>query len=97
MRNCLKDIANNCDVHKYAHLLSGCESGPPPHGSNQVPTIAERWGELSAERRLRGAPLSTADGLIAATSLEHGLVLVTRNVRDFGGLGLQLLNPFDLP
>jgi hypothetical protein len=32
--------------------------------------------------------------LIAATALVHGLTLVTRNVRDFEGCGVRLLDPF---
>ena len=56
--------------------------------------VAERWGIVSAERQSRGAPLSTADGLIAATALELDLVLVTRNVRDFADVGLTILNPW---
>jgi len=39
--------------------------------------------------------LSAPDGMIAATALEHGLTLVTRNVKDFAGLGVVLLNPWD--
>lgn len=35
------------------------------------------------------------DALIAATALEHDLILVTRNVRDFEGSGVVLLNPWD--
>lgn len=38
-------------------------------------TIAELWGKLEAVRQRQGKPLSTADGLIAATALEHGLAL----------------------
>jgi hypothetical protein len=34
------------------------------------------------------------DALIAATALVHGLVVVTRNVRDFERFGVQILNPF---
>ncbi len=34
--------------------------------------------------------------MIAATAAEHGLILVTRNVKDFDGLGVPLLNPWDL-
>jgi predicted nucleic acid-binding protein len=49
---------------------------------------------LSAERHLRGTPLNMADGLIAATALEHDLTLVTRNVRDFANLGLVVVNPW---
>ena len=44
---------------------------------------------------MAGRPLSMADGLIAATGLEHGLVVVTRNIRDFEGLGVTLLNPWE--
>ncbi|HTT76980.1 MAG TPA: type II toxin-antitoxin system VapC family toxin [Candidatus Binataceae bacterium] len=57
--------------------------------------IADRWGRLDGESQLRGAPLNTADGLIAATALEHALTLVTRNVKDFAGLGVTLFNPWD--
>jgi predicted nucleic acid-binding protein len=58
-------------------------------------TIAERWGVLDGERQLAGRPLNTADGMIAATALEHGLIVVTRNVKDFMGLGVTVLNPWD--
>ena len=34
------------------------------------------------------------DALIAATAIDHHLVVVTRNVRDFAPLGVQTLNPF---
>lgn len=57
--------------------------------------IAERWGRMAAERQLAGRPLAAADGLIAATAAEHGLVIVTRNVRDFDGLGVAVLNPWE--
>ena len=35
------------------------------------------------------------DALIAATALHHDMVLVTRNVRDFAGMGVMVLNPWD--
>ena len=57
-------------------------------------TIAERWGILAGQRQLQGQPMKVADGLIAATALEHTLVLVTRNVKDFRGLGVQIFDPW---
>jgi predicted nucleic acid-binding protein len=58
-------------------------------------SIAERWGHLAAAARQRGIAATDVDGVIAATALEHGLTLVTRNVRDFAGLGVVLLNPWN--
>jgi toxin FitB len=57
--------------------------------------IAERWGLLSGRCQLKGRPLKVADGFIAATALEHDLTLVTRNVKDFAGLGVTVFNPWD--
>ncbi len=57
--------------------------------------VAERWGVLDGRRQLSGRPLNTADGLIAATALEHGLTLVTRNVKDYDDLGVTILNPWE--
>ena len=39
-------------------------------------------------------PRSERDAMIAATALEHGMTVVTRNVADFAGTGVQLINPF---
>jgi toxin FitB len=60
-----------------------------------TPSIAERWGVLSGECRLKGRQLKVADGLIAATALEHDLQIVTRNVKDFEDLGVTVLNPWE--
>jgi predicted nucleic acid-binding protein len=58
-------------------------------------SVAERWGMLEAQRQLAGRPLDVPDGQIAATALEYGLTLVTRNVKDFAGLGAAIVNPWD--
>jgi predicted nucleic acid-binding protein len=58
-------------------------------------SIADRWGVLDGECQVKGTPLNTADGMIAATAIEHGLTVVTRNIRDYAGLGVEALNPWD--
>jgi predicted nucleic acid-binding protein len=58
-------------------------------------SIAERWGHLAAAAKRRGITVAVVDGILAATALEHDLTLVTRNIRDFAGLGVVLLNPWD--
>lgn len=59
--------------------------------------IAEHWGTLDGQRQLAGRPLNIPDGQIAATAREHGLTVVGRNIRDFEGLGVQVLNPWTTP
>jgi len=39
-------------------------------------------------------PKSDYDAMIAATALEHSLIVVTRNVGDFEGMGVELFNPW---
>jgi predicted nucleic acid-binding protein len=51
--------------------------------------VAKRWGELSAIMHNSGA-----DILLAATAIEHGLSIVTRNERHFSGTGAKVINPW---
>jgi predicted nucleic acid-binding protein len=39
--------------------------------------------------------LAVVDGIIAATALEHDFTVVTRNVRDFADLGVEIFNPWE--
>ena len=45
--------------------------------------VADMAGELIRSWRTRGITLSDADAIIAATALQHGLVLVTTNPKHF--------------
>ena len=53
---------------------------------------ARRWGQLSATLGHHGADLQ-----IAATALEHGLTVATRNVSHFEPTGVAVFDPFGPP
>lgn len=53
--------------------------------------VADRWGRLLAAA---GRPLPVVDSLLAATALEHGLRLATRNTKDFNFPSLEVLDPW---
>ncbi len=70
------------------------------------PMFAERILEITEDIMLRlrllvekgrktGRTFSQPDLILAATALEHGLMLVTRDEKDFPGLGVPLLNPWN--
>jgi hypothetical protein len=55
---------------------------------------ARAYAEIAAGRRHAGRPIGEADCQIAAISRSRGAVLVTRNVRDFEGTGLDVIDPW---
>ena len=59
-----------------------------------TPSIAQRAGAMRGQFQAQGIVRTAPDMLIAATAMEHQLVLATRNVRDFLGCGIQVINPF---
>jgi predicted nucleic acid-binding protein len=50
---------------------------------------------IAGKCKLKGRPLKVEDGLIAGTALEHGLTVVTRNVKHFQGLGVTVFDPWE--
>ena len=52
-------------------------------------SIAQRWGRLSGE-----LGHNSADLMIAATALEHNLIVATRNTRHFEPTLVGLINPY---
>lgn len=52
------------------------------------------WGGLYTALQTQGRTLSMMDSLIAASALEYGCILATRNTRDFAGAGVPLFNPW---
>ncbi len=59
--------------------------------------ILHHWALLTVRRQRLGRPLWGNDGFIAATAARHGLILATRNVDDFTGMDLTVLDPWALP
>lgn len=72
----------------FEHLLHDCTV------LAVTDNIARQAGILRAQLAVRGQVRAQADMLIAATAQAHSLTLVTRNVRDFDGCGIAVLNPF---
>lgn len=51
------------------------------------------WGSLKGEAFKRNKTLPVIDSLIAATAIQHNLILVTENTKDFIDTGVRLINP----
>lgn len=58
-------------------------------------TISRRWAKLVVNLKQKGQTMPLLDGMIAATALEHDLIIATRNTRDFKKAGVKALNPFE--
>jgi toxin FitB len=53
------------------------------------------WGQLRGEAQKKGYMLPVIDALIAASAVQHQLVLVTENTRDFIHMEVPIFNPFE--
>ena len=58
---------------------------------------AERAAIFRVHARREGRTLSLPDALIAGTAAAYDLTVATRNVGDFAGLGVDILNPWERP
>ena len=54
------------------------------------------WGKLQGEAEQAGEKLPVMDSLIAAIAAAHGLIVVTRNVRDIERCGVRVCNPWGI-
>jgi predicted nucleic acid-binding protein len=57
--------------------------------------VGRRWALLVVELRQSGQTLPLLDGMIAATALQHDLIVATRNTLDFTRTGVKVVNPFE--
>lgn len=56
---------------------------------------AHIWGELIARTNAHGFNIGVPDTMIAACAIQHGMYVVTRNVKDFEPTGVLLINPWE--
>jgi predicted nucleic acid-binding protein len=84
---------------RRAELEERLEQGLPEWFESRLlpvtKAIADRWARLTIAAKRKGIVINTADGLIAATALDHDLAIVTRNVRDFAETGAMIVNPWE--
>ncbi len=55
---------------------------------------AREYAEIATARRAAGHTAALADCQIAAIARSRGMVVATRNVRDFEGIGIEVINPW---
>ena len=93
-----KGIAGLPSGQKRATLQEWLDHDPRSWFAGRVlpvtESLAERWRQLAAAAKQRGSTLAVVDGVIAATALDHDLILITRNLRDFADLGINS-NPWE--
>ena len=58
-------------------------------------TVSRRWAALVVELKRKGLTVPLLDGMIAATALQHDLVVATSNTRDFTKTGVKTIDPFE--
>ena len=58
--------------------------------------VCENWGVLQGNAEKAGTPMSSIDGLLAATTYTHNLTLATRNESDFTPANIPIINPWKL-
>ena len=82
-----RDPARASEIEQWLDAVAATWSILPLTGA-----ICRRWARLQHRK-----PRETIeDLLIAATALEHDLVVATRNVKDYRGLGVRWLDPFEI-
>jgi predicted nucleic acid-binding protein len=80
------------DLEKTAHaMFEEFEGRVLPFDTD----AATAYAELYAMRRQAGRPTAPLDLMIASIAHFHGASMVTRDVDDFEGCGLTLINPWD--
>lgn len=80
-----QDPAKAAEIETWLELVAGAYNVLPMDGA-----AFRSWAKLMH----RKSDTLYEDAMIAATARTNGLTVVTRNVADFGALGVEVFNPF---
>ena len=93
-----KGISKLADTRRKAILRQWLDIDLRRRFEGRILTINEEvammWGELQGLSELRGLPVPTIDGLLAATAMAHRCTIVTRNESDLEKTGVLICNPW---
>lgn len=76
------------------HLQKWYDTWVLPNFDGRILTIDSQVLDICATLHVPN-PRSQFDSLIASTAIRHGLAIVTRNVADFDGMSVMIINPFE--
>jgi len=83
---------------KKAHIQNWLENVRQKFDGRILPITEQTflvWGKMMAEFEQKGVVRPALDSFLEATALEHDLILVTRNMRNFRGSSVTILNPWE--
>jgi toxin FitB len=86
----LKSRTDEQAAAALAHWLNGIELLFAERLLSVDSAVCRHWAALTSMRTL-----PVIDSLLAATASVHELTIVTRNLKDFDGLGIAALNPWE--
>jgi toxin FitB len=93
-----KGVSKLASGKRKVHIENWLENVRRKFGGRILP-VAEQtflvWGKMMAEFEKKGIVRPALDSLLEATALEHDLILVTRNSRNFRHSNVTILNPWD--
>lgn len=93
-----KGVESLTDATRKAALHQWLSADLPSYFAERIlpidARVCDRWGRILAAA---GRPVPAIDSLLAATAIEHNLILITRNVKDFISLPVATIDPWSGP
>jgi predicted nucleic acid-binding protein len=90
-------VARLPDGRRKQALLAAADEVFSAFGDQVLPVdaaAAVHYADIASGRERAGKPIAGFDALIAAVCRSQGAALATRNVADFGGTGIEVIDPW---